>query len=263
MGYSRWIMWSTFGLVFGAIVGAIQLYATDSPRYVASMELKERILFDEYWVAAPDFLVKAELVRNSLVTTGSNAGVTLNSLTAELLNSWFRFLDNNLFRFAVDGALRSGNIGDQFQRYARTNPGVIDGLNQRSITFSLAGDNPQDAEARLLEWVDAIKEESTVRSSEALASWLSRKGRGLRILSEQGGMDFSTDDQEEIAQIAFDFEKSAKSFPLISPYLEIEMPVVVEQVGTTQLHRILLWAGLGVVITLLILVALKSRQSRE
>ena len=263
MGYLRWIAWSIFGLIVGAIVGAIQLYATDSPQYVASMELKERILFDEYWIAAPDSLIKAELVRNSLVTTDSDSGVTLDSLTAELLNSWFRFLDNNLFRFVVDGALSTGNIGDEFQRYARTNPGVIDGLNQRSIRFSVAGDNPQYTEGRLREWVGEIKEESTARSSEALVSWLSRKGRGLRLLSEQGGMGFSIEDREEIAQIAFDFEKSAKSFPLISPYLGVEMPVVVEQVGTNRLHRILLSAGLGVVITLLILIALKSRQSRE
>ncbi|MEP1213734.1 MAG: hypothetical protein ABJM11_06375 [Marinobacter sp.] len=263
MGYLRWIVWSFFGLIVGAGVGAIQLYATDSTRYVASLELKERVLFDEYWNAAPDFLIKAELVRNSLVTTDSDSGVTLDSLTAELLNSWFRFLDNNLFRFVVDGALSTGNIGDEFQRYARTNPGMIDGLNQRSITFTVAGDNPQYAEDRLLEWVDEIKEESTVRSSEALTAWLSRKGRALRLLSEQGGLGFLEEDRGEIGQIASDFEKSAKSFPFISPYFGMEMPVVVEQVGTNRLHRILLWAGLGVVITLLLLIALKSRQSRE
>lgn len=260
MSYKGWIGGLLLGLVFGVLVGLAQVHFVDKDRYVASTVLGERILFDEFWAAAPKTLVKADLMRTALSKDASQADYSLELVVGEMLNTWFRLLDDNLFRFPIDVALQSNSVDGARQRYARINSGLFDGINQRSIIFRVVGTNPDTVESELLDWVRTVKERSALLAQQSLKSWLSRKANGLEVLAEEGGFGISESDRSEFRLIALDFKSSADSLPILPPYVESDQSVSIDLVPISSLFRVLIWGLVGIGCAVLVLIALKFKR---
>ena len=103
----HWLSAILIGALIGLVVGLVQLFVFNEQKYTASLKLYERVLFDEYWEAAPPSLLRAELRRAELSSQSSVGREQRDVVVAELLNGWFRLIDGTLFRFAIDEALKA------------------------------------------------------------------------------------------------------------------------------------------------------------
>jgi|TARA_R100000049_G_C1957034_1_gene115384 hypothetical protein len=260
MNYRRWFGGITLGLFIGVCVGLIQSYLFEKPKYIASVTLNERVLFDEYWKVAPDALAKAELRRAVLSGETSSLNSEYNAILGDLLNGWFRLLDETLFRFPIDEALKSNEPGQGTQRYARLNRGFTDGLNQRSITFRAVGSSADNVERELHEWVAGVQTSSQAHAHAAVKSWLTRKSDSLQALSEGGEFDLSEDELAKVSRMAVDFRRSANDLPLISPFQEEVLDVVVSSPHRGLITRVSVWGLMGAALAVVLLGGLQLKR---
>lgn len=249
------------GLFIGLIFGLGQFFFFDESRHIASVILYERILFDEYWEAAPPSLSRAELRRAELSSQSSVGKEQRDVVVAGLLNGWFRLIDGTLFRFAIDEALKSGSISRDIQRYARLNKGYADGLNQRSISFQVVGGDESVVEQELERWVASVQETSTLQAHSAVKSWLSRKASSLEALSEGNGATLSEDAKSEFKRMAAEFHNAADSFPLIEPFQAALSEIEVYSHPRTWAPRMALWALIGAVIGGVLLLGFRAKRA--
>lgn len=257
----HWLCAVLTGALIGLVIGFVQLLVFSDQRHTASLKLYERVLFDEFWEAAPPSLLRAELRRSELSSQGSVKKEQRDVVVAELLNGWFRLIDGTLFRFAIDEALKSGSIRRDIQRYARLNKGYADGLNQRSISFQVVGGDESVVEQELERWVASVQETSTLQAHSAVKSWLSRKASSLEALSEGNGATLSEDAKSEFKRMAAEFHNAADSFPLIEPFQAALSEIEVYSHPRTWAARMALWALIGAVIGGVLLLGFRAKRA--
>ncbi|MBZ2168422.1 hypothetical protein [Marinobacter sp. F4216] len=257
--YKRWVGGLVIGAIIGASIGLIQVNLIEKKRYVAALDLKERIFFNEFWEAAPDVLLKAELMRSSYSQEKASG---LDPIVADLLNGWFRLLDDTLFKFPIDEALKSTAISASGQRYVEINPGFIDGLGQRSITFRIVGNSPESVNSELLQWVADVKHRGNELSLKALRSWLSRKAYSLEAMSNLDGREYSKLQRIDLHRMAEDFERAAQSLPSFDSFLNEPPQVQVAPVPVSLSLRVLIWGALGMGLAFLVLTVFQAKRAR-
>ncbi|MCG8523321.1 MAG: hypothetical protein MI744_14060 [Pseudomonadales bacterium] len=256
-----WIINILACLLIGGGIGFSQV-SFEKPRYVGSAVLYERILFDEYWDAAPAFLVEAELVRDSSPTDSLEKEGDLETISRGLLSGWLQLLNERLFLFPFDQALKSNTIGVDLRRYARLENGNADGLNQQSISFHVVGNDEAVVRAELERWMGDVKASSTIKARAAIQSWLLRNASALRVLSRDDKSGLSESAVVKLGDIAGQFERAAERFPGIAPFQQQVPEIRLVAVNSDRTLGTAVWALMGGLVGGFVSIGLRRRGAR-
>lgn len=261
MKIRNWLSVIVAGVLIGLLIGLAQMLVFGDRKYSASLSLYERILFDEYWEAAPASLLEAELRRVELSSQSSGEKSKRDSIIIELLNGWFRLIDGTLFRFPIDEALKSNSIGRDIQRYARVNKGYVEGLNQRAVSFRVVGNDELVVKRELKRWVSSVQKASSEKANSAVKSWLSRKASGLKAVSEGEYTDLPENTRSEFQQMAQEFQNAADNFPSIQPYQATLSEIEVHSHPREWTAGVALWALIGAVVSVVSVLGLRAKRA--
>jgi len=261
----NWLIGVALGVALGLVAGALQWAFFHEDTHIARADLEELVVFNDFWAIAPPVLKRAELVRSTLTVESREANepaVNSDSVTLELLNGWMRYVDDVVFRFVVDEGLKSADIAGSAKRYARLRSGNHAGLGQRALELNVTARSTAEASEELKRWSQQILSESQARMRHSMNAWFARKADALQTFTRdnlppsKNGFDIVDDDM--VAQ----FRAAAKSSSTFAGQLAISTDITVEPVGEPATPRLLMWAVIGGVLSIIGMVAYGAKSRR-
>jgi len=262
VSFRKWVVVSIIGAGTGLLVGILLSYFSEE-RFVAKTEINSRILYDDIWEFSPSILRQGELLRPILKRAVRYEDMKINEITiasiaSVLTNDWLRYLDNVLFRFVIDEAYDSSIISGEISRYAKIQPGMKDGLNQRSVLLRVVASSETTAHDELIKWRKRVRLASEINARDSMKSWFQRKGAGIAALVQDGSV-ISGLDINKVNEISKQFLRVSDHIDHVIPYKNEEGSVRVEKViMSPPINRLAMWTLIGLLVSVLTMIGRKA-----
>lgn len=240
------------GPIFGALIGSIQIFLFPENKYIASVEIRERVTFGDLWSTAPVAIKQIELLRYDLNRKRDEMDLGYELIVLDTVDAWFRLLDNTLFTIVIDKALTSASIGNE-TRYAVPAKGYEQGLNQRSIILNVVSADLATSKKEVMQWAENVQGESSDVAYQAVTSWLDRKADAFGSFAHINTTSMPDVEGYKLSDLSEDFLRSAQKLGPFKPYFEEQLEVREEKVQAQTEVRFLIWIILGVLFSMLLI----------
>ncbi|WP_298012470.1 hypothetical protein [uncultured Castellaniella sp.] len=261
MRLRNWILAILVGGVVGAAAGFAQMSIFQKQTYVAKSEISELIMFDDFWDIAPTALRRAELLRPALSWRCQQCDerkITEKDIALTIINSWNRYLDDIIFEFTIDEAFLTSNPGGKIKRYAELKSGFHDGLDQRRISLHVAADSAEGATNAMRAWQTQIMLKSREKMRTSLSAWFDRKAEELLSVRDVDIPPIAAGFEMDTPEVVREFRQSAKTMENFNGWTaKISSDITVNPVVQHTNYRVLVWAIIGALLSLMISIVYK------